>query len=223
VGNIRLNSERFINLAAGVVTRVNMRDFPVNLVIVRNPSATDTVLFGNDEFISTTRFQTFADVNGGGYFVRPEKIEEMFFLSAGNINRVILELYFVEDPAVFVIGSTKPPATNVNIIGSVGLTLGAEIPAGTKNIGDVDIASLPAGVAVKVTAAAPGDVVVKATPGIVAAIRAMAGTNVTLKDNATERWYVAAGGKDDFPFPIACGTNITLNFSAAGDAYIIYQ
>lgn len=222
MGNIKLNSERFINLAAGVVTRVNMRDFPVNLVVVRNPSAADTVLFGDDEFIAINRFQTFADVNGGGYFVRPERIDEMFFLSAGNINRVILELYWVEDPAVFVIGSTKPPAANVNVISSVGLTIAGALPAGGNKIGEVDVVSLPAGTAVKV-AGALGDNLIKGTPGVVAAIRAGAGVNITLKDNVTERWYVAAGTKDDFPFPVACGTNIILNFSAAGDAWIIYQ
>jgi hypothetical protein len=110
------------------------------------------------------------------------------------------------------------PDVNINSLPSVDIN----------SLPSVDINSLPAidlaGVdAKKVTAAAPGDEVVKATAGKVYAVRAGAGVNVTLKDNTTDKWMIAATGKDEFSQPIACNTSIILNFDAAGDAWIIYK
>ncbi len=113
-----------------------------------------------------------------------------------------------------------------NLIGKVDVNTLPSLPAGTNNIGKVDVNTQPdvnlaGATAQKVSAAAAGDVTVKAAAGKVFAIRAGA-ANVVLKDGTTERWSVPSGAKDEFPQPIACGTSIVLNFAAAGDAWILY-
>lgn len=111
-----------------------------------------------------------------------------------------------------------------NNIGNVDVVTLPPLPAGTNNIGDVDVVTLPAvtlaaKTAVKVTSAAGGDETVKASAGAVYGVRVVGAITVILKDDATERW---AGDFDGF-HPISCGTSIVLNFSGAGDAYIIYE
>lgn len=109
-------------------------------------------------------------------------------------------------------------AVDVGVVGS--------LPAGTNNIGDVDVLTLPeinsAGkTAVKVTAAGAGDQTVKATAGKVYAIYGVVA--VSLKDDAVTRYAIAAGSDVQFSAPITCGTSIILTFGGAGDAYIIYE
>ncbi len=74
--------------------------------------------------------------------------------------------------------------------------------------------------AVKVTSAAGGDESVKATAGKVYGIVAAGAITVILKDGANEVWLAST---QPLPVPITCGTSINLNFSAAGDAYVIYE
>ena len=230
----------YINLAAGVVFEHNM-DKAVNLVFVRNPSAVDRVLFGDDSGISANRYQVSADIDSAGVFVRPDTFKTVYFLSVGAITRLVIEEYLVDEPAIFIVQGSKGVSTDVNVLSSVlpggaatQVTLAAILakiiatPAteGTAaniltKLAAVDLQGVTG---VKITrAGGAGDEVVKATPGKVYAIRAAAGVNVTLKDNVTEKWYIPAATKDEFSQPIACGTNITLSFDAAGDAWIIYQ
>jgi hypothetical protein len=75
---------------------------------------------------------------------------------------------------------------------------------------------------VEKTVAVAGDQTVKASAGKVSAIRAI-GADVTVKDGATVVWKVPTGGSDHFPQPINFATNITLTFSAAGSAYVVYK
>lgn len=77
----------------------------------------------------------------------------------------------------------------------------------------------------KVIAAGAGDQTVKATAGKVAKLYVETGANVYIKDGANQAWrLVAGGGGEDFAgAPLACGTSIILNFSAAGTAWILYR
>ena len=80
--------------------------------------------------------------------------------------------------------------------------------------------------AVLVTAAAPGDEAVKATPGKVARIRVVsAGINVTPKDGANAAWgaLTDAAELDLGGTPMQFNTDIKLTFSAAGSAWILYK
>ena len=76
-----------------------------------------------------------------------------------------------------------------------------------------------------VIASAAGNVTVKNAPGLVAEINAItASVGVSLYDGARQVWpAVTAADKVFSPAPLACGTNITLNFSAAGEAWIVYR
>lgn len=75
--------------------------------------------------------------------------------------------------------------------------------------------------AVKVSAAGAGPVVVNVGPGKVHRIRATVA--VSLCDDTAVIWPVAANTEiPSFTPPVQCVTNITIAFSAAGDAYIQY-
>lgn len=156
--SIRSWSVKYINLVANTVYEHELEQFS-NLVMVRNPSNTVRILFGNDSGITTTRYQSFSDVDGGGFFVRPEAIQTLYLLATQDVTRVTIEEYFVEDPSMFFT-STKPPSVDVSILSTVGLKPGdlhldaskdlqvdvvslPPLPAGTNNIGDVDVLSLP--------------------------------------------------------------------------------
>jgi hypothetical protein len=231
MGQIKHYNQSIIDLTAGVILEHSLSQSS-NLVYVRNPSAAARILFGDDNGITVTRYQVYADIDGAGAFVRPYKFNKIYLLSSAGINRVTIEEYEVEDPAIFIIQAAKGVAADVNILSSV-LPVGAATQAtlatrATEATLALVLAKLAAidleGVnAVKVTVAGAGDEVVKATPGKVYAVRAAAGVNLILKDNITEKWNIPAASKDEFSQPIAHLTNITLNFDAAGDAWIIYQ
>lgn len=76
----------------------------------------------------------------------------------------------------------------------------------------------------KVVAAAAGDMTVKAAPGKVAKLYVETATVVVyIKDGTNQAWAdVTGAGGQDFPNPLNCGTDIKLNFSAAGMAWILY-
>jgi hypothetical protein len=78
--------------------------------------------------------------------------------------------------------------------------------------------------AVQVTAAAAGDVTVKASSGAVAAIRTGSGltSSVIVKDGTTEVWRVSADTRDLFGVPVNFATSIVLEFAGAGDAWVVY-
>ena len=80
--------------------------------------------------------------------------------------------------------------------------------------------------AVLITAAAPGDEPVKATPGKVARIRVVtAAITVTPKDGANSAWgaLTNAAELDLGGTPMQFNTDIQLTFSAAGSAWILYK
>ena len=75
------------------------------------------------------------------------------------------------------------------------------------------------------SAAAAGDVQVKAGKGAVAAIRTGSGltNSVIVKDGTTEVWRVPAGGSDVFAIPVRFAESIVLEFQGAGDAWVVYM
>lgn len=77
----------------------------------------------------------------------------------------------------------------------------------------------------KAVAAAAGDQTVKATPGKVAKVYIETATVVVyVKDGANQAWTAVTGAAgQDFPAPLACQTDIRLNFSAAGTAWVLYR
>lgn len=84
------------------------------------------------------------------------------------------------------------------------------------NIPDVDIRGQSA---MKVTAAGAGDIVLNASYGKIFGCSVVGGITVRLKDGATEIWDLGT----QVTCPIICATSVVLNFSAAGDAFLIYS
>jgi hypothetical protein len=71
----------------------------------------------------------------------------------------------------------------------------------------------------KVTAA--GDTIVKNVPGKLIGIKSDGVTVAILKDDVNELWKTT--GETHFSKAIQCVTNITVNLSAAGECYVLYQ
>ncbi len=72
----------------------------------------------------------------------------------------------------------------------------------------------------KITATGAEDKTVKATPGLVAQLDVEGAITVYLKDGASQAWKTGAVA---FSAPLKCLTSIVLNFSAAGNAWILYR
>lgn len=102
-----------------------------------------------------------------------------------------------------------------------------ELPAGTNNIGDVDVLTMPSVTlagksAVKVTAS--GITTVKAAAGVVYDVIVLtAGVTATVRDNATDKWAASDTIHHTPGAPISCATSIVVNLSGAGTAYVIYE
>lgn len=84
---------------------------------------------------------------------------------------------------------------------------------------------LPGWTGKKITATSAGDIVIKDKPGLVGRLVALTdGVNVTIKDNDTAVWETITKVEVDFSsVPLVCGEKIVLNFSAAGEAWILYR
>lgn len=207
---------------------------PMNTFVLKNLSGI-AVYAGLKSTITTTDYEVMINPGDYGMIVRPYFFQQVFLLSTADVTVTVYQVK-TDNPMILLPSMAKPiGANNVAVVATVGLQAAElnidalkNIGVNVNNIPDVNINSLPsidlAGVdAKKVTAAAPGDEVVKATGGKVYAVRAGTGVTLALKDGATEKWHIAAGSKDEFSQPVACATNITLNFAAAGDAWIIYK
>ena len=127
MGQIKHYNISYINLTAGVIFEHNLVQ-PSNLVYVRNPSAVGRILFGDDFAVSATRYQVYADVDGAGAFVRPDKFNRIYLFSTIGIDRVTIEEYEVDDPAMFIIQASKGVASDVNVL-SCALPAGAATQA----------------------------------------------------------------------------------------------
>lgn len=235
-------NERVVSLKANTVLELSFEG-PVNTVLVRNLSSTTPIYMDLRQNMTASDYETFAPADGWGVLTRPYRFSKMYLLATADIPQVRVYEVFTENPVVMVGQMLRAVATEVSVTSTVGLKPGdlnldatkdlqvdvktlPSLPAGTNLIGKVDVNTQPdvnlaGATAQKVSAAASGDVTVKAAAGKVFAIRAGA-ANVALKDGTTERWSVPSGAKDEFPQPIACGTSIILNFAAAGDAWILY-
>lgn len=251
---------KYINIIANTVYTHNL-DKPSNLIIVRNPSTAVRVLFGDDSGISSSRYQTFADVDGGGFFVRPEMIKTMYFLATQNITRITIEEYIIEDPIVFFTAQGKPANTDVNVTSTVGVkpgdlnidsdkdlqvdvkTLVSALPAGTNNIGDVDVLTLPAvtidkvtgissitvsadNAAATITLAAPAAGVAHYVWGIIAGFVGGAATKLlTVKDGTTVKENIpvvnSMSTERAKPLKISDATALEVSLAASGTAGII--
>lgn len=84
---------------------------------------------------------------------------------------------------------------------------------------------LPGWTGKKITASAAGDIEVKSKPGLVGRIIAItSGVDVVIKDGSMDVWDKATEKEINFsPTPLVCGEKIVLNFSAAGEAWILYR
>ena len=94
------------------------------------------------------------------------------------------------------------------------------------NVEGVEFATdVPGWTSKKITATAAGNVVVKNKPGLLAYIKAITtGVTVTPYDGTRQLWPGVQAADLNFPdAPLACSANITLNFSAAGEAWVIYR
>lgn len=108
----------------------------------------------------------------------------------------------------------RPLPTGNNVIGRVQVE---PLPAGTASIGKVEVTKAPdnVGTALKVTAAAPGVVIVKNAPGTVFALK---GAGV-LQDGAAQIW----DNELNAPGGVQISTAINLLFQAAGTSFILYK
>lgn len=125
-GSIISMTRRFINLTAGATYAHYVKDGSPNLVIVRNPSTADRIYFGDDQGVSPTRYQSYADIGSSNFFTKLGALTEIFLFCAGNVNRVeVIEIEAV-DPAMFMLQSGQLSVSNVNVVGTIGLK-GAEL------------------------------------------------------------------------------------------------
>lgn len=236
--------ERTVNLTANQIFELVMED-SVNTLLIRNPSSTVPVYIDLRRSIQAGDYETLAPVDGWGVLTRPHAFKFAYLLATQDVKNVRVYEIFTENPVITLPLMLRSTLSDVNVTSTVGLKPGdlnldaqkdlqvdvktlPSLPAGANLIGTVDINSLPnvnlAGVTgQKMSAGAAGDITVKGSAGKVYAVRAGTGVNITLKDGATEKWYIPAGSKDEFNQPLTCGTSIVLNFSAAGDAWILYQ
>lgn len=219
--------EKTVALTANSVSIVEAdHSQPMNTFVLKNLSGI-AVYAGLKSTITTTDYEVMINPGDYGMIVRPYFFQQVFLLSTADVTVTVYQVK-TDNPMILLPSMAKPiGANNVAVVATVGLQAAELNIDGSKNIG-VNVNNIPsielAGVdAKKVTAAAPGDEVVKATGGKVYAVRAGTGVTLALKDGTTEKWHIAAGSKDEFSQPVACTTNITLNFAAAGDAWIIYK
>jgi hypothetical protein len=235
--------EKIVQLKANTVTEVST-DFGklVNTVIVKNLNQVQ-VYGGLKSTLSTTDYEIQVQPGDYGIIVRPYEFQKVYLLATADITLTVY-LVWTQNPMILLPNMAKPvESTNVDVVKTVGLkaselnldgnkNLGVNVqslpslPAGTNNIGKVDVNSLPdvnpAGWTwAKVTAAAEGDVTVKASAGKVAMLVNDSTATIMLKDGANQAWK--AGEFIGYGCPLKCLTSIVVNFSAAGTAWILYQ
>jgi hypothetical protein len=149
-----------------------------------------------------------------------------FYTDGGGAGNKKAELiYAVENLQINSLLGTQIAGTVTIGADGVGLSRQNQLPTDLSGEGNlkVGLAETEGKTALKVTAGAAGTQPIKAAAGKVYAIKAGA-ADVKLLDNGTEKWLVDAGKDISVSAsPITCGTSIDLNFSAAGDAYIIYE
>ena len=92
------------------------------------------------------------------------------------------------------------------------------------NLASVVLARDAGRTSTKITAGGSGSQTVSAVAGKVWGFgSATAAVTVSLLDNTTGKWFLAPQTSIMFPVPIECLTSIKLDFSGAGDAYIIWE
>jgi hypothetical protein len=74
---------------------------------------------------------------------------------------------------------------------------------------------------VRISAGAAGQQQVKAGAGRVFAV--VSTVACTLRNNGVDIWSIPAGVPQHFVRPIECSANIQVNFTAAGDCYVMYE
>lgn len=216
--------ERIVNLQANIVLTVTADyERPMNTLVIKNLS-NNIIYAGLKHSLSNADYEVQVQPGDYGLIVRPYDFSQVYLLAGADVQTTVY-LVKTDNPMILLPSMAKPvQAAQVAVVATAGLKAADLSLDGSKHLAvnvknEVDLKGVDAK---KVTIAGAGDSVIKATAGKVYAVRAV-GANVTLKDDATEKWYVASGDKDEFSQPVACGTNITLTFSGAGSAYIIYS
>lgn len=122
-----------------------------------------------------------------------------------------------------LIGSPSAGGTVTIGADSVGLAKASQLPAALGGGGGLKIERVDVGRSTgKATAA--GDTVIKSSAGKVWALVCLtSGVTAKLKDASGDRWAVSSATPGNFPVPIACSGNITVNLSGAGEAYVLYE
>lgn len=235
--------ERTVNLKANTVKEV-ATDYGklMNTFIVKNLTAYP-IYAGLKPNLSTADYEIQVHPGDYGIIVRPYEFQKVYLLTTADVT-VTVYLVWTQNPMILLPNMAKPvESTNVDVVKTVGLkaselnldankNLGVNVnslpslPAGTNNIGKVDVNSLPevnptGWTWAKVTAAAAGDVTVKSGPGKVALLVNDSAATIMLKDGANQAWKV--GDFISYGCPLKCNTSIVVNFSAAGTAWILYQ
>jgi hypothetical protein len=86
-------------------------------------------------------------------------------------------------------------------------------------VSSVGINNFPVYQSMKVMAS--GDTVVKAGSGKIIGIKSDGTAIATIRDDTAELWSTT--GESQFSAPLGFTTNLTINLSAAGTCYVIYQ
>lgn len=141
-------------------------------------------------------------------------------LSEENLN---VNQNFITPTGYQNVSIVSPIPAGSNNIGKVDVNSLPSIPAGTNNIGKVDVNSIPdvtgkAIVPVKITTSAGVDYTVKASAGKIIRINTSL-TDLLVKDGTTEIWK---NGGDFAMAPLQCNTSIILKSATGGDVYIQY-
>ncbi len=235
--------ERTITLKANTVTEI-ATDYGklMNTFIIKNLS--EYAVYGDlKSTLTMADYEIQVQPGNYGLIIRPYDFQKVYLLSTADIT-VTVYMVWTQNPMILLPSMAKPvQASNVDVVQTVGLKAGelnldasknlginvmsmVPLPAGANNIGKVDVNTLPdvspAGwTRAKVTAAAAGNVTVKAGPGKVALLVNDSTATIMLKDGANQAWKV--GDFISYGCPLKCNTSIVVNFSAAGTAWILYQ
>jgi hypothetical protein len=209
-------------------------------IINRKASGGGVVFVDIEGNVSATSYMLRVDEGSNQNLVLPYEAKRIFLKTDSLTPLVITIVEISSDDILFTFGAAQlvnisgnvqvqEPVTidgTVNVSGEMEVKndSGNPIPvSGTVAISNpvnsVGINNFPVYQSVKVTAS--GDTVVKVGAGKIIGIQSDGTAIATIRDDIAELWSTT--GESQFSAPLGFNTNLTVNLSAAGTCYVIYQ
>ena len=222
--------EKIVNLKANTPLEINFRN-EINTLVVKNPSAADVIRMDLRPDVSDTNYEATAPVEGFGIIVRPYLFRKAWLFATADISNIRVYEVVTKEPVILLPQMGQAPVADVNVTGTVGLKAGElnldaekdlqvdvktlpSLPAGTNNIGQVDVKTFPGVVSDYGSSTAAGLTV-----------------SVDLGDNTKNRFvevWVKSSAAADFLVEVSRdNTNWrlrdTVSLSAAGESMAQYE